>query len=156
LPPCFIHAVAFYLVYSLLCDSLCCSILYYPQPVQCSIRLGCWGTGKKTCWSPAGQIPSPRALPRSTVTLPQHTAVARSPEQSLKDSKTFDPTLLQFLVCPLSRKSLRYEESTNELINDELGIAYPIVDGIPNMIPQDARMIHKDRKPESPDTEQTT
>ncbi|RXN00985.1 Protein preY, mitochondrial [Acipenser ruthenus] len=39
-----------------------------------------------------------------------------------------------------------YEALTNELINEELGIAYPIVDGIPNMIPQDARMIHKEEQ----------
>ncbi|NP_001092162.1 Pigy upstream reading frame S homeolog [Xenopus laevis] len=82
------------------------------------------------------------------------TSASRAPEHDLKDSKEFDSSLLQYLVCPLSRKSLRYEESTNELMNDELGIAYPIVDGIPNMIPQDARMIQKDQKPEN--TEQTT
>ncbi|KAM4807526.1 protein preY, mitochondrial [Rhinophrynus dorsalis] len=82
------------------------------------------------------------------------TAASRSADQQPKDSKAFDPSVLQFLVCPLSRKTLRYEESTNELINDELGIAYPVVDGIPNMIPQDARMIHKDQKPK--DTEQTS
>ncbi|MGH0177925.1 UNVERIFIED_CONTAM: hypothetical protein FKN15_010968 [Acipenser sinensis] len=40
----------------------------------------------------------------------------------------------------------RYEALTNELINEELGIAYPIVDGIPNMIPQDARMTRKDEQ----------
>ncbi|XP_028649763.1 protein preY, mitochondrial-like [Erpetoichthys calabaricus] len=62
-------------------------------------------------------------------------------EQSSKDS--FDKSLLKYLVCPLSKKSLRYEEQTNELINDELGIAYPVVDGIPNLIPQDARKIHR-------------
>lgn len=39
---------------------------------------------------------------------------------------------------------LRYEAETNELINEELGIAYPIVGGIPNMIPQEARLIQKD------------
>uniref|UniRef100_A0A8D0C3G6 Protein preY, mitochondrial n=1 Tax=Salvator merianae TaxID=96440 RepID=A0A8D0C3G6_SALMN len=55
----------------------------------------------------------------------------------------FDAGLLEVLVCPLSKKPLRYEESTNELINEELGIAYPITDGIPNMIPQAARMIGK-------------
>ncbi|XP_010075466.1 PREDICTED: protein preY, mitochondrial, partial [Pterocles gutturalis] len=33
----------------------------------------------------------------------------------------------------------RYEETTNELINEELGIAYPVIDGIPNMIPEAAR-----------------
>lgn len=37
----------------------------------------------------------------------------------------------------------RYEAATNELINEELGIAYPIVGGIPNMIPQEARLIQK-------------
>ncbi|XP_028307176.1 protein preY, mitochondrial [Gouania willdenowi] len=55
----------------------------------------------------------------------------------------FDASLLDLLVCPLSKKTLRYEAKTNELINDDLGIAYPIVDGIPNMIPQDARLIQK-------------
>jgi len=38
----------------------------------------------------------------------------------------------------------RYEAETNELVNEELGIAYPIIDGIPNMIPQDARLLQKD------------
>ncbi|KAM7396279.1 hypothetical protein PAMP_019331 [Pampus punctatissimus] len=56
----------------------------------------------------------------------------------------FDAVLLQFLVCPLSKKPLRYEAETNELINDDLGIAYPIIDGIPNMIPQEARLLNKD------------
>ncbi|XP_064305996.1 protein preY, mitochondrial [Phalacrocorax carbo] len=54
-----------------------------------------------------------------------------------------EPSLLRFLVCPLSKRPLRYEEATNELINEELGIAYPIIDGIPNMIPEAARMIQK-------------
>ncbi|XP_057274000.1 protein preY, mitochondrial [Pezoporus wallicus] len=54
-----------------------------------------------------------------------------------------EPSLLSFLVCPLSKRPLRYEEATNELINEELGIAYPIIDGIPNMIPEAARMIQK-------------
>ncbi|XP_040019452.2 protein preY, mitochondrial-like [Gasterosteus aculeatus] len=56
----------------------------------------------------------------------------------------FDRSLLRFLVCPLSKRPLRYEPETSELINDELGIAYPIVDGVPNMIPQEARLIQKD------------
>ncbi|KAF5897964.1 protein preY, mitochondrial [Clarias magur] len=64
--------------------------------------------------------------------------------------KHFDVSLLEFLVCPLSKKPLRYEETTNELINEELGIAYPILDGIPNMIPQDARLIKKPEGTEKP------
>ncbi|KAG8454075.1 hypothetical protein GDO86_000639 [Hymenochirus boettgeri] len=93
----------------------------------------------------AAAYPSP-ALPSNTTRLLHCSDTCRSPEKELKDSQVFDRTLLNFLVCPLSRKTLRYEESTNELINDELGIAYPIVDGIPNMIPHDARMIHKEEK----------
>ncbi|XP_026528433.1 protein preY, mitochondrial [Notechis scutatus] len=58
----------------------------------------------------------------------------------------FDAGLLEILVCPLSKKPLRYNESTNELINEELGIAYPIIDGIPNMIPQAARMVGKEKQ----------
>ncbi|KAM6267268.1 protein preY, mitochondrial isoform 1-T1 [Spheniscus humboldti] len=54
-----------------------------------------------------------------------------------------EPSLLRFLVCPLSKRPLRYEEATNELINEELGIAYPIIDDIPNMIPEAARTTQK-------------
>ncbi|KAM4673448.1 protein preY, mitochondrial [Amazona ochrocephala] len=63
-----------------------------------------------------------------------------------------EPSLLSLLVCPLSKRPLRYEEATNELINEELGIAYPIIDGIPNMIPEAARMIQK--KPPAEDLKQ--
>ncbi|NXG35203.1 PREY protein, partial [Dromaius novaehollandiae] len=57
-----------------------------------------------------------------------------------------EPSLLRFLVCPLSKRPLRYEESTNELINEELGIAYPVVDGIPTMIPEAARKTRAEPK----------
>lgn len=48
-----------------------------------------------------------------------------------------------FEVHLRARRRSRYEESTNELINEELGIAYPIIDGIPNMIPEAARTTRK-------------
>ncbi|XP_072906046.1 protein preY, mitochondrial-like isoform X1 [Hemitrygon akajei] len=63
--------------------------------------------------------------------------------EGAKPQPRIDPELLAYLVCPLSRKRLRYEETTNQLINDELGIVYPIIDGIPNMIPQEAILIPK-------------
>ncbi|KAL8206718.1 UNVERIFIED_CONTAM: hypothetical protein K2H54_021404 [Gekko kuhli] len=62
-----------------------------------------------------------------------------------------DPGLLEILACPLSKKPLRYEESTRELINEELGIAYPIIDGIPHMVPQAARMIGKEKQEKEPE-----
>nr|XP_033815193.1 protein preY, mitochondrial [Geotrypetes seraphini] len=86
-----------------------------------------------------------------------HTAPRRAaadPPDPANSKKRFNPELLQFLVCPLSHKPLRYEESTNELINEELGIAYPIIDGMPNMIPQDARMIQKEKKQEESEENQ--
>ncbi|XP_055290087.1 protein preY, mitochondrial [Moschus berezovskii] len=73
---------------------------------------------------------------------------AEKSERTEKAPRAFDQALLEFLVCPLSKKPLRYEASTNELINEELGIAYPIIDGIPNMIPQAARMTHQNKKQE--------
>ncbi|KAF7225110.1 transcript variant X1 [Nothobranchius furzeri] len=80
---------------------------------------------------------------------------ARVPVRSLTDAKDevqppFDSSLLDFLVCPLSKKPLRYDANTNELINEELGIAYPIIDGIPNMIPQEARLLQKDTDASNP------
>ncbi|XP_024059701.1 protein preY, mitochondrial [Terrapene carolina triunguis] len=80
-------------------------------------------------------------------------AAPRHSSDGQEQPKAWDPALLEFLVCPLSKKPLRYEASTNELINKELGIAYPIIDGIPNMIPQAARMI--DRKAQDEEPKQT-
>ncbi len=54
---------------------------------------------------------------------------------------TLDKKLLEILVCPVSKKSLRYDENTNELICDESGLAYPVKDGIPVMLPEEARKI---------------
>ncbi|KAI4789859.1 hypothetical protein KUCAC02_013180 [Chaenocephalus aceratus] len=95
-----------------------------------------------------------------------HGGVSLRGLSGLKDGEQFDLSLLELLVCPLSKKPLRtigsrvylrtamflvsllrYAAETNELINEELGIAYPIIDGIPNMIPQDARLIRKHTDP---------
>ncbi|XP_047398764.1 protein preY, mitochondrial-like [Sciurus carolinensis] len=79
-------------------------------------------------------------------------SLAVQSKRAKERSRTFDQALLELLVGPLSKKPLRYEASTNELINEELGIAYPIIDGIPNMIPQAARTTHQNKKQE--ETEQ--
>ena len=54
---------------------------------------------------------------------------------------TIDKTLLDILVCPVSKKTLSYDESTTELICKESGLAYPIRDGIPVMLPEEARKV---------------
>ena len=52
-----------------------------------------------------------------------------------------DEQLLDILVCPVTKKSLYLNEDTHELICEESGLAYPIKDGIPVMLPEKARKI---------------
>ena len=50
-----------------------------------------------------------------------------------------DPRLLEILVCPLTKTALEYDRATNELISRAAGLAYPIRDGIPIMLADEAR-----------------
>ncbi len=52
-----------------------------------------------------------------------------------------DPRLLDVLVCPLTKGPLVYDRAANELISRAAGLAYPIRDGIPIMLPEDARRL---------------
>ena len=52
-----------------------------------------------------------------------------------------DPKLLEILVCPLTGEKLSYDETTQELIAEQAGLAYPIKDGIPIMLEDEARQI---------------
>ncbi|MEO1104973.1 MAG: Trm112 family protein [Pseudomonadota bacterium] len=54
---------------------------------------------------------------------------------------TVDPKLLELLVCPVTKSTLRYDAAAGELISDEAKLAYPIRDGIPIMIPEEARKL---------------
>lgn len=59
----------------------------------------------------------------------------------MADERRVDPKLLELLVCPLTKSTLRYDAAANELICDEARLAYPIRDGIPIMIPDEARKL---------------
>ena len=52
-----------------------------------------------------------------------------------------DPKLLEILVCPLTKGPLDYDASTQELISKSAGLAFPIRDGIPIMLIDEAREI---------------
>ncbi|HEX6141429.1 MAG TPA: Trm112 family protein [Geminicoccaceae bacterium] len=52
-----------------------------------------------------------------------------------------DPKLLDLLVCPLSKGPLRYDRARQELISEQAGLAYPIRDGIPIMLVDEARQL---------------
>lgn len=52
-----------------------------------------------------------------------------------------DPKLLEILVCPLTKGPLRYDRDRQELISEQAGLAFPIRDGIPIMLPDEARRL---------------
>jgi uncharacterized protein len=52
-----------------------------------------------------------------------------------------DPRLLEILVCPLTKTTLEYDVQRQELISRAAKLAYPIRDGIPIMLPEEARPI---------------
>ncbi|USO00997.1 MAG: Trm112 family protein [Alphaproteobacteria bacterium] len=56
--------------------------------------------------------------------------------------------LTRVLVCPVTRKALVYDPETNELISQSANLAYPIRDGIPVMLPEEARKLetHPERR----------
>ena len=55
--------------------------------------------------------------------------------------QTVDPKLLEILVCPLTKTTLRYDADQQELISDKAKLAFPIRDGIPIMLIDEAREI---------------
>jgi len=52
-----------------------------------------------------------------------------------------DTKLLQILVCPVTKGPLIYNKTTNELISKSAGLAYPVKDGIPVMLEEEARKL---------------
>ncbi len=59
----------------------------------------------------------------------------------MSDTAPLDPRLLSILVCPVTKGPLVYNAQTNELISEKAGLAFPILDGIPVMLPDEARRI---------------
>ena len=60
---------------------------------------------------------------------------------STSSATEIDPKLLEILVCPVTKGSLSYDRENQELISDKAGLAYPIRDGIPIMLADEAREI---------------
>lgn len=55
-----------------------------------------------------------------------------------------DPKLLEILVCPLTKGPLRYDAQRQELVSEKARLAYPIRDGIPIMLIDEARHLDED------------
>ena len=60
---------------------------------------------------------------------------------NINNKNNISPKLLELLVCPLTHSSLKYDAANNELISIAAGLAYPIRDGIPIMLPSEARQL---------------
>jgi uncharacterized protein YbaR (Trm112 family) len=65
--------------------------------------------------------------------------------EACKDKvKRVDPRLLEILVCPRTKTSLFYDEARQELISRTARLAYPIRDGIPIMLEEEARQLDEE------------
>ncbi len=65
-------------------------------------------------------------------------------EKTSRPQHRVDPKLLEILVCPVTKSTLEYDEKAQELISRKAGLAYPIRDGIPIMLPEEARSLDED------------
>ncbi len=55
------------------------------------------------------------------------------------NTSSVDPKLLEILVCPVTKGPLEYDAAAQELISKQAGLAYPVRDGIPIMLAEEAR-----------------
>jgi uncharacterized protein YbaR (Trm112 family) len=78
--------------------------------------------------------------PEATPETPRP-AEARSSETRAPETRggQVDPKLLEILVCPVTHTRLRYDAEKQELVSEAAGLAYPIRDGIPIMLQDEAR-----------------
>jgi uncharacterized protein YbaR (Trm112 family) len=58
-----------------------------------------------------------------------------------REPRRVDPRLLEILVCPVTRATLSYDPARGELISRAAKLAYPIRDGVPIMLPEEARAL---------------
>lgn len=59
----------------------------------------------------------------------------------MSGERSFDERLLDVLVCPLTRTPLRYDEAAQELVSEAAGLAFPIREGVPVMLIEEARRL---------------
>ena len=64
-----------------------------------------------------------------------------TPAEDTPEISRVDPRLLEILVCPLTKTTLEYDAANQELISRAARLAYPIRDGIPIMLPEEARKL---------------
>lgn len=68
-------------------------------------------------------------------------AETQDPGQGMAEAVSFDRRMLEALVCPVSQSVLSYDADRQELVSEPAGLAYPIRDGIPVMLVDEARRL---------------
>ncbi|MEZ5853263.1 MAG: Trm112 family protein [Hyphomicrobiaceae bacterium] len=66
---------------------------------------------------------------------------ASAPSEAGGPAERVDPRLLEFLVCPLTKTTLLYDEARQELISRKARLAFPIRRGVPHLVPSEARQL---------------
>ena len=61
------------------------------------------------------------------------------------ESRILDPVLLDILVCPVCQGPLTYDKVNHELISEQAGLAFPVHDGIPILLVDEARKLDLDK-----------
>ncbi len=64
-------------------------------------------------------------------------------DPAVSDTAPVDPRLLEILVCPVTKGPLEYDRNRGELVSRKAGLAYPVRDGIPVMLPEEARALER-------------
>ena len=64
----------------------------------------------------------------------------------MTNKTSVDPKLLEILVCPVTKQRLQFDKKAQELISETAGLAYPIRDGIPIMLAEEARQLDKENE----------
>ena len=60
------------------------------------------------------------------------------------EKELLDKDLIKMLVCPITKSNLIYDTKNNELISKEAGLVFPIINGVPILILDEARNLKKD------------
>ena len=71
----------------------------------------------------------------------KETAKPEAADNEVEADAGVDPRLLEILICPVSRGPLTYDREANELISRAAGLAFPIRDGVPVMLADEARLL---------------
>jgi uncharacterized protein len=64
-------------------------------------------------------------------------------EEKREEGRAVDPKLLEILVCPLTKTTLEYDRERQELISRAARLAFPIRDGIPILLEEEARRLEE-------------